>query len=165
MDWRRCEIANSEVYIGRHLAKIGLANVRYEGNHPIKLTTPSPPQEYLTTTITDCDSDWFIHGHTNLEIKGNEILSGCHAQVYGIDTVNATITVDFGIFDSSCSGTYSVELDGEVLTINDSKAIEFGTAFKNFNFIMSPCDDRVHIKRMPTNTSSVLIKGGAGNGK
>lgn len=166
LNYERCEIANDIIYLGQHLANIGLAVASYSRDRPKTLTLPTPPQEFLTTFITDCNSFWLINDYTNIEILGNKILPECHVKVKGLDTVDALLTVDFSIDDTTCTeGGYSVELDKGTMVINDSAMIEFGEAFKNIIIIMSPCKDVVRIKETYSDTLSVLIKGGAGNGK
>ena len=162
MDYERCELSDV-LYIGRSLATFGPATVRYTGNRAKAVRLPSP-QDYIRTVITDCDSEWVITGHTDLEIQGNKIRSGCSLDVQGTDMFDATIFVDFGIDDKSCSDGYAVELDGNVITINGAR-VEFGSAFKNVVIIGSPCNDVIRIKKTLGNTEVVDIRGGAGSGK
>ena len=164
MDYERCAIANDEIYLGENLANVGLAVTNYSGERAKMLIMPTPMQDFLTTYVTDCNSSWKVVGHSNIEVRGREILPGCHIKVPGNENVDATLTVDFDLDQSSCIDGYSVELNKDRMVVQNA-IVEFGRPFKNIVIIMSPCNDVVHIKKTYDDTSTVLIKGGAGNDK
>lgn len=166
LDYNVCEIAGDEIYLGKDLANLGSPVARSFGDRKKALTLPDPVQ-FINTVVTDCNSEWHITGHTDLDIRGNKIGSGCLVDVPGIDTEPAALIVDFGVGDKSCmdSQPYSVELEEGIMRINgDQDTIVFGKAFKNIFIIMSPCDDVVRIKKTYDDTAVVSIVGGAGNG-
>lgn len=74
--------------------------------------------------------------------------------------VNAVITVDFG---RSCSSGKSVALNMGDIFIGRHKIISFSTAYKDIIFVMSDCDDEVHIAETFPDTSSVEVVGNDGD--
>ena len=128
------------------------------------MTLPFPPQVFLTTYISDCNSLWALSGHTNIEIKGREIQSGCSILAPGIDTDDALLTVDFYLSSEPCTDGYSVEVDENTVVIGGA-TITFGRPFRDILLVGSPCDDIFHIKKTYSDTSSIQIIGGLGNGK
>ena len=126
---------------------------------------PKPAQDSLTTIVAECDSEWDITGHTNLEIQGNKIISSCSIGVPGVDGKTPSLTVDFGN-DKSCEGKvpYSFELNKGIIKVNGAE-VDFGSVFTSIVIYGSPCRDIIRIKETYDNTEVVDIRGGAGSGK
>ena len=127
---------------------------------------PKPAQDSLTTIVAECDSEWDITVHTNLEIQGNKIVSSCSIDVPGVVGKTPSLVVDFGIDDKSCEGkgTYSFELNEGIIKVNGAE-VNFGRVFKSIVIYGSPCRDVIRIKKTYDDTEVVDIRGGAGNGK
>ena len=149
------------IYLGQNVANIGNALVEYNGNsnQNLVLQMPVPIQDYLNVVVTSCDSIWDIHGHTNIEVMGREIRSGCTIDVQGTAISDANFVVNF---EGLCQDGYSVTLNEDVLSIG-SATITFGRPFKIIELIMSPCNDIVNIIKTYDDTEEVIIIGGSGS--
>ena len=151
------------IYLGQNVANFGNALVTYDGNsnQNVILQMPVPIQDYLNVVVTSCNSIWDIDGHTNIEVMGREIRSGCTIDVQGTAISDADLVVNFEI-DRLCQNGYTVTLEEGVLRIG-SATITFGTPFKIIELIMSPCDDNVNIIKTYDDTEEVIIIGGSGS--
>ena len=74
------------------------------------------------------------------------------------------LTIDFGLELAECGVGYSVEVDGETITIGTknselSQIVTGGKQFKDIVIIMSPCDDHVTIKKTLSDASFIEILG------
>ena len=164
LNYERCQITNDEIIIGENRANIGQGVVSYSGSGSKTLLLPSPVQSSLETTITDCDVEWNLIGHTNVVLKGRDIQPGCHIDVPGSDQSDATLFIDLEM-DRACTTGFTVEVDEDNIIIDGNSVITFGTPFKGIDIAMSPCDDTVIIKKTRQDADVISIETGNGNGE
>lgn len=125
------------------------------------ISLPTPIQDALTSIVLSSNAHWSLIGHTNLQVHGNLIQSNFKVIAEGTSQADAVLVVDFTL--GTCTKGHTIELDEDTITIDGIEAVQFGDAFKDIQFIMSLCDDRIYIKSTKMDASSIEIIGNSGN--
>ena len=168
LNYERCRVTNSGESIitieGEQVVGMGVTSYRSSTLNSAKMIFPTPIQDALTTIIgSECDTRWELVGHTNMEIRGDQIKPGCDIAALGNQT-DSILTVDFGLetIGENCAQGYEIEVDEGQMVINGA-TLTYGSPFKDIILIMSACNDIVHIKKTFKDSSLIDINTGGGN--
>lgn len=170
LTYERCRVQNSgEALItieGDKVVGMGVTTFNAYSLNTARMIMPSPIQDALTTVIgSGCDTAWELVGHTNLEIRGDQINSGCNIVAQGEKT-DSVLTVDFGLgtVGANCIQGYDIEVSAGRMIINGA-TLDYGSVFKTINLVMSDCDDTVRVTSTFGDAILVDIAAGGGDGE
>ncbi|GAX18396.1 hypothetical protein FisN_2Lh003 [Fistulifera solaris] len=161
-------LSNDEIVIFQNKVFIGTFNMAFRSIGRANIKLPTPEQSFLTTTINDCNTQWELNGHTNIEINATAFQSGCDIIAPGGEATDAKLTIDFGFEDNvACEDGNIVKLSmsGNDLVAEITRATSTGSVTKQFTFgspfiyveiKMSNCADTVIVESSTTNEKGYI---------
>lgn len=148
------------------------AVVKFDSLNDGRILLPSSPEvSTLVTTFKDCNNKWTLEGHTNILIKGSEILDDCEIIANGGDSNTARIIVDYSDLADDCTDdANAVLLKAENEKVITEIANKHGTVsviasskYVSVEIRMSQCEDNVVVENSLPSPGYVSIDGRGGS--
>ena len=170
----------SEIVVSQNKVLAGGAAITEFVSIPTKGTIilpAAPAVSGLITTFRDCNNEWTLEGHSNIEIKASEILKDCIINADGGEFEDARLVIDYSeLADSNCKDmqqrvdiSADIDTDKVIATISSPQAqdvtLSISGRFVSVEIYGSQCDDMIFVNETLKTDGYVHIDARGGDDK